>query len=725
MMASSVQIRTYERSQSVVFFKTKEAFGGLSNMASGYPLRVNGIRILTSEALYQACRFPHLPEVQRQIIAEQSPMTAKMKSKPYRSQSREDWDTVRTQIMRWCLRVKLAQNWKTFGDLLLATGDRPIVEESRKDDFWGAKQRDDGILVGINVLGRLLMELRMELRSNQRDDLRVVRPLPIRDFLLYERPIQPVTADGMVEKSATVLPPSAPLTINDTSGFGDQTSFFDAAIHYGSPNSSIIGNEEDAGIFGALKRYPLYKPSGHPWIDEVPERWSVLPNRAIFSEVNERDHPSAEMLSVTITRGVIPQRTLISGGSKKDGSKIDKSAYKFVSPGDITYNKMRAWQGAIGASRFKGIVSPAYVVMRLRERQNQPGYFHYLYRTPQFAKEAERWSYGITSDMWSLRPEHFKMIYSPIPPPGEQAAIVRFLDHATRRIDRTIHAKRRVIALLDEQKQAIIHQVISRGVNLKSPLKSSGTPWLGQVPEQWQVLQLRRLVSLVTSGSRGWANYYSDSGYIFLQSGNLSRSMALDLSFIQHVKPPGGSEGERTRVQRGDILICITGALTGNVAIVDMELPMPAFVNQHVALVRPKTRLVIPRYLAVVLHSEIGRTQFKASEYGGTKQGLGLGDVKSAIVPLPSKEEQEKICDVIDRELAGLSRTISTTEKEISLLREYGTRLIADVVTGKLDVREAARQLPNDVGERDEPIQANEGEETEIKEAVFAGAADG
>ena len=164
---------------------------------------------------------------------------------------------------------------------------------------------------------------------------------------------------------------------------------------------------------------------------------------------------------------------------------------------------------------------------------------------------------------------------------------------------------------------------------------------------------------------------------------------------------------------------------TGNRVRGDLEkwlkLDAPKDAKLHIATIA----LHIPRYLAVVLHSEIGRTQFKASEYGGTKQGLGLGDVKSAIVPLPSKEEQEKICDVIDRELAGLSRTISTTEKEISLLREYGTRLIADVVTGKLDVREAARQLPNDVGERDEPIQANEGEETEIKEAVFAGAADG
>ena len=133
------QTRTYVRTRSVVFRMTNAPFGGLSNMSSGFPLSVNGIRILTSEALYQACRFPHLPRVQRLIIGQTSPMTAKMKSKPHRHESRPDWNQVRVKVMRWCLRVKLAQNWVKFSALLLDTEDRPIVEESRKDDFWGAE----------------------------------------------------------------------------------------------------------------------------------------------------------------------------------------------------------------------------------------------------------------------------------------------------------------------------------------------------------------------------------------------------------------------------------------------------------------------------------------------------------------------------------------------------------------------------------------------------------
>lgn len=189
-------LRTYQRADVVVVYKTKESFGGLSNMASGFPLRVNGVRILTSEALYQACRFPHLPEVQREIIGQHSPMTAKMKSKPHRKDSRSDWDRVRMKIMRWCLRVKLAQNYDEFGRLLLATKDRPIVEQSHKDDYWGAKAVGvaDETLIGQNILGRLLMELRELLKNDEDGTLKTVPPLSIPDFLLLGQPIETVTA---------------------------------------------------------------------------------------------------------------------------------------------------------------------------------------------------------------------------------------------------------------------------------------------------------------------------------------------------------------------------------------------------------------------------------------------------------------------------------------------------------------------------------------------------
>ncbi len=187
-----VEERVYDPAECIVFRTTSGEFGGLSNMAPGFPMEVNGILIRTSEVLYQAFRFPHLPDVQLMLFTEKSPMTAKMRSMPYRSDSRPDWLRIRVRVMRWCLRVKLVQNWNRFSALLLKTGDRSIVEFSKRDPFWGAQPRDMENLAGANVLGRLLMELRKSVHDAGEDDFCEVAPPAIERALLFERPIEPV-----------------------------------------------------------------------------------------------------------------------------------------------------------------------------------------------------------------------------------------------------------------------------------------------------------------------------------------------------------------------------------------------------------------------------------------------------------------------------------------------------------------------------------------------------
>jgi len=182
--------RVYHLENSAVFKKTTEKWGGLSNMASGFPLFVSGISIRSSEALYQACRYPHLPSVQEKIISQTSPMTAKMVGKPFRDQTRDDWLQTRVIIMKWCLRVKLIQNFEKFSDILKRTGDLQIVENSNKDDFWGAKPTDINTFVGINALGRLLMELREQLDNGNTDDFISILPPKIDNFLICGHPIE-------------------------------------------------------------------------------------------------------------------------------------------------------------------------------------------------------------------------------------------------------------------------------------------------------------------------------------------------------------------------------------------------------------------------------------------------------------------------------------------------------------------------------------------------------
>jgi len=210
-----------------------------------------------------------------------------------------------------------------------------------------------------------------------------------------------------------------------------------------------------------------WKTGVDKWFGEVPVEWEVLPSRALFAERIERDRGDLEMLSVTIARGVIKQSSYLkSDGSKKDQAREDRSQYKVVEQDDLVYNKMRAWQGAAGKSDFQGIVSPAYVVLRPFSGANSD-YYGMVLRSRQFAREAERYSYGITSDMWSLRPQHFKIIEFPCPPLSEQATIVDRCRTQTKKIDLAIEAIETEILLLKEYRTRLISDVVTGKLDVR------------------------------------------------------------------------------------------------------------------------------------------------------------------------------------------------------------------------------------------------------------------
>jgi ribA/ribD-fused uncharacterized protein len=182
--------RIYKIAESVIFKKNADEFGGLSNRATHFPIKINGHIIKTTEALYQACRFNDYCDIQQQLVAEKSPMKVKMLSNSFKSKTRPDWKNVRIHVMRWCLNIKLAQNFVSFGEVLHQTGDKPIVENSNKDNFWGAiPNENDGTLVGKNALGRLLMDLRQKFYSKNWMDLLCVVPPEIESFTLFDEPI--------------------------------------------------------------------------------------------------------------------------------------------------------------------------------------------------------------------------------------------------------------------------------------------------------------------------------------------------------------------------------------------------------------------------------------------------------------------------------------------------------------------------------------------------------
>ncbi|HOJ51230.1 MAG TPA: restriction endonuclease subunit S [Syntrophales bacterium] len=446
-----------------------------------------------------------------------------------------------------------------------------------------------------------------------------------------------------------------------------------------------------------LKPYPAYKDSGVPWLGEVPAHWEVLPGRAVFLAINDRGYPDEQMLSVTITRGVLRQIDLLADSSKKDSSNEDKSNYKLVQPDDLVYNKMRAWQGAVGVSPYRGIVSPAYIVQRLRSPENLPRYMHFLLRTPLFASEAERWSHGITSDQWSLRAEEFKCIYFSIPPLPEQTAVVRFLDWADRRIRRAIRAKQKLVKLLEEYKQALIHQAVTGKIDVQTgqpypAYKPSGVEWLGEVPKHWEVLP----------GHRGFAVKKQPNV-------GLVETTVLSLSYGRViVKPeeklralvPASFETYQI-VDPGDI-VCRPTDLQNDQHSLRFGLAESRGIITSAYLCFKTTERLDSHFGYLLLHTYDVKKIF----YGlgsGLRQNLDWEDFKRLPCLIPPLPEQTAIAEYLDAQTAKIDTAIAAARREIELLREYRERLIADVVTGKVDVREVAAQLPEEPSEEDTP----------------------
>jgi len=433
------------------------------------------------------------------------------------------------------------------------------------------------------------------------------------------------------------------------------------------------------------------KNSDAEWLGQVPEHWKVLPNRALFDEVKDRNCPEEEMLSVTIKSGVIRQAALLENSSKKDSSNLDKCKYKLVQPGDVAYNKMRAWQGALGVSEYRGIISPAYVVQRPR-KDCFPKYFHNLFRTPAFAKEAERWSYGITSDMWSLRPEHFKLIYSCLPPPDEQAAIVRYLGYVDRRVRRLVRAKQKLIKLVEEQKQAIINRAVTRGLEPNVRLKPSGVEWLGDVPEHWEVCALRFKYDQCLGKMLDAKRITGKDSLPYLRNTdvqwdriNVVNLPVMDIPITEY---------PRYTVRPDDLLVC-EGGEVGRAAIWRGELDICGF-QKALHRLRPfhKNRQ-FPRFMYFVLNAASKSKAF-SDGHVSTISHLTGDKLRAHRFAFPPFSEQMDIVKYVDRKSAEIERTICRARSECGHLAEYSARLIADVVTGKLDVQGAVKSLPSE-----------------------------
>ncbi|AUH62888.1 NADAR domain-containing protein [Paracoccus zhejiangensis] len=703
------QTRVYDRETSVVFLKTKERFGGLSNMAAGFPLRVNGVRIKTSEALYQACRFPHMPEVQQLIIGENSPMTAKMRSKPYRRVSRHDWDFVRVKIMRWSLRVKLAQNWREFGRLLLSTGDRPIVEQSRKDDFWGAKVADDGTLVGMNVLGRLLMELREQLKGDEAESLRFIEPLAISEFLLFGQPIEAVQAAPNAEIPGWTPRRPSQADTAPTQPRDPQPSLFEQpmisnAEPVSAPSLPTLARDDDS-----QKHLSDYHPAVRDWLGDLPSRWDVLRSKYLFREIDDRTDTGTEtLLSMRQAHGLIPHAKV----STKPVTPEELKGYKRVRTGQMVLNRMQASNGMFAVAREDGLVSPDYAVFQPL-RPMEPDYFVDLFKTTIYRAKFRQESKGLGTGMSGflrLYSDRFGAIHVPQPPEEEQRKIVQFIRSFDHRVRRLIRNKRRLIGLLNEQKQAIINRAITRGLNPEAPMKPTGIDWMPEVPAHWAIKRIKNVVRE--------RDARSGTGTHELLS--LTRKHGLVRHSDVASRPASASDFTNYKVcLPGEIVMNRMQAWSGMFGLASEE----GMVSPDYAVFAPAGDCEAA-YLVTLFKTPIFVHQFAMRS-----QGIGDGfnrlytpTMGGIPIVVPAISEQREILKHIEAETRELSQLQVRFESEISLIQEYRNRLIADVVTGKLDVRQIEIAAPADgpIADEDDALEELDGDDAEVMEGADA-----
>lgn len=434
-------------------------------------------------------------------------------------------------------------------------------------------------------------------------------------------------------------------------------------------------------LFESLKPYDSYKDSGVEWLGKVPMAWGIRSIGSMSRMRSEKNHPQLPLLSVVREKGIVLRETM----SREENHNFvpdDLSGYKVVRKGDLVINKMKAWQGSMGIAPQDGIVSPAYFVLQLAGDHER--FLHQLLRSMLYVGAFASASDGVRIGQWDLSIPQMKRIPLLLPPLSEQEAIVRFLDHMDSKIKKFIAAKEQMIKLLEEEKQAIINQAVTRGLDPNVKLKPSGVEWLGNIPEHWEV---RRLKTLLTEFSDR-----TDTGKEEL----LSLRMREGLVPHSDVSDKPISDDDLVGYKRVKPRQLVMNRMRASIGIFGI----------------PKQNgLVSPDYATFVSTEDVAQEYFlrlfktpnMMKEFRLESKGLGTGssgfmrlytDRFGVIwVPLPPKKEQVEIVKGIEQASMPIHASLSAVKKSIALLKEFSTRLIADVVTGKLDVREAAKHL--------------------------------
>lgn len=426
-------------------------------------------------------------------------------------------------------------------------------------------------------------------------------------------------------------------------------------------------------------RYDKYKDSGIAWIGEIPEHWEVCSIKQIMKNKSIKGFPNETVLSLYRDFGIIPK------DSRDDNHNVtseDTSNYKLVENGDFVINKMKAWQGSMAISDFKGIISPAYYICKIFSPKVVRKYIHYLLRDESYKAEYMRLSTGMRIGQWDLNIDDFLQINTILPLLSEQQSIATYLDQKCGEIDELITMQEEMITKLQSYKQSVITEAVTKGLDKNVPLKDSGIEWIGEIPEHWICTVFKKFLSEpMQYGANEPAEEcnYNDPRYIRItdikDDGTLRDDTFKSLPL---------EKAKEYMLTKGDLLFARSGATVGKTFLYKEDYA--ACFAGYLIKARCNKNELLPNFVFYYTLSNVYQNWKNSIFIQSTIQNIGADKYSVMPIIIPPLSEQQSIADYLDRKCSEIDELISIKQQKIEKLKDYKKSLIFECVTGKRKV---------------------------------------
>ena len=434
--------------------------------------------------------------------------------------------------------------------------------------------------------------------------------------------------------------------------------------------------------------YDSYKDSGVDWLGEIPSDWQSKKLGILLTEFSKKNNPNLPLLSITRELGVIT-RDMDDQESNHNFIPDDLSGYKLLKEGQFGMNKMKAWQGSYGISKYTGIVSPAYYVFDV-SNEIYPNFFNIAIRSKFYVDFFGSASDGVRIGQWDLNKTRMREIPFIFPSLEQQKKIYEFLSKKNKQIDQAISLKQQQIEKLNEYKQIVIQNAVTKGLNPNAPMKDSGVEWIGDIPEHWEIIRFRNAFRFNKGLNITKENLNDEQGILCLNYGEIHSKYGFE--FIPNVHPLKFVDesylknNQKSLLNDGDFVFADTSEDiegSGNFSYINGQDLV--FAGYHTLIAKPKINFN-SRFIAYVLDSSAFRNQVRVRVKGVKVFSITQAILKTTFIWLPTEQEQNEIVKYLDEKMQKFNNAKIAYQTQIARLKEYKNILINQAVTGKIKI---------------------------------------